>query len=101
MNRHRPRVEVLENSWCGSVTKGLISSTGRRTWRETVTFWVMSSDHRDDGSAGQLGKSDLHHAGDIVVRVIPIRFFAEPVAQIDRVEHLHADLGRERKMRQR
>src|SRR6185312_17274582 len=100
MNRHRLSVDILESSLCGSVMKALISSTGRRTWRETVTFWVMSPDHRDDGSAGQLGQSDLHDAGDVVERVIPVRFVAEPGAHVDRVEHLHADLGRKRQMGQ-
>jgi hypothetical protein len=46
-------------------------------------------------------QSDLHDAGDIVEGMTPIRFIAEPGSQIDRIEHLHADLCGKRKMRQR
>jgi hypothetical protein len=43
----------------------------------------------------------LHDAGDVVAGVIPVRFIPESGAQIDRLEHLDADLRRKREMRQR
>src|ERR1700754_964631 len=89
MKRHRLSVDIWESKWCGSVMKAVALSMGQRTWRETVIVWAMSPDHRHDGLAGQLRQPDLHDAGEEVGHVVPIRFVAEPGAQIDRLEHLH------------
>jgi hypothetical protein len=51
-NRQRLRVSILESRLRGSVTTALASSAGQRMWRETLTVWVMSPDHRDDGPTG-------------------------------------------------
>jgi hypothetical protein len=101
MNRQRLRVSILESRLRGSVTTALASPAGHRMWRETLTVWVMSPDHRDDRPTGQLGQPDLHDAGDVVAGVIPVRFIPESAAQMDRLEHLDADLRRKREMRQR
>jgi hypothetical protein len=101
MNRQRLRVSILEATLRGSVTTALASSTGHGMWRETLTVWVMSPDHRDEGPTGQLGEPDLHDAGDVIAGAIPVRFIAESGAQIDRLEHLDVDLRRKREMRRR